>query len=184
MSPESFEEIKIKEGDVYSLLCIAWELLTRHKEQPFEGQNKNLEELNLWDFVKLVGINKNMLKIPAECNSKLAELMKKSWNPNPKERPSLAKIRTELSQLLESDDLPENVIEYDPVYDKYELLQCDEEYEYDSQDEEETSDESEQSSNENYDSEDDDFRQDQNDVKPDEDGADYDSTYALIPNLF
>jgi len=187
MSPESlFDEIKIKEGEVYSLLCIAWELLTRHREQPFEDHDKYLEELTIYDFFKIVGTNKKKLKIPADCHPKLAELMKRSWDSNPKERPSLTEIKAELSKLLESDDLPENILDYDPMQEdkpiQYDLFQY--ETEYDSHYEDSNSNETDRFSEEDFDSQDcDDSRVDQKDAKSGEDGHDFDLTQIQIPTF-
>lgn len=180
MSPESFDDIITKESEVYSFGCFLWELLTQHRQQPFEGVDRHLNELTPFSFGKLVGIEGKTLKIPNDCNPELAKLMKKCWKFDPKERPSFFEIKTSLNDLIDRDDLAESLLQFDQ-YDANQNYYDEESTsdEYSDEEYEEDSGEAYEEEDETYEVSEDDERKDQEDRKAGQDKLDFN-----IPFLF
>jgi len=84
-------------ADVYSFGIVLWELFTQL--EPYNGFFKTFDEM--MDGVTRKGKRPD---IPEDCPSKLKELMQACWNPDPNNRPSIAKI-------LSSHILDEVIIE-------------------------------------------------------------------------
>jgi serine/threonine protein kinase len=74
-------------ADVYSFTLVCYEMLTW--EQPFEGEK-------MGDLFKRVTVDRLRPELPDECPSRLASLIQRYWEHDPRERPNLPEICTEL----------------------------------------------------------------------------------------
>ncbi|CAB1346600.1 unnamed protein product [Coregonus sp. 'balchen'] len=99
MAPEVIQSLPVSETcDTYSYGVVLWEMLTR--EIPFKG----LEGLQVaW----LVVEKSERLTIPSSCPASFAELMRKCWVTEPKERPMFKHILTTLESMSNDSKLPE-----------------------------------------------------------------------------
>ncbi|KAG7466875.1 hypothetical protein MATL_G00146940 [Megalops atlanticus] len=99
MAPEVIQSLPVSETcDTYSYGVVLWEMLTR--EVPFKG----LEGLQVaW----LVVEKNERLTIPSSCPTSFAELMRKCWATEPKERPMFKQILTTLESMSKDSQLPE-----------------------------------------------------------------------------
>ncbi|XP_036396383.1 mitogen-activated protein kinase kinase kinase 20-like [Megalops cyprinoides] len=99
MAPEVIQSLPVSETcDTYSYGVVLWEMLTR--EVPFKG----LEGLQVaW----LVVEKNERLTIPSSCPASFAELMRKCWATEPKERPMFKQILTTLESMSKDSQLPE-----------------------------------------------------------------------------
>uniref|UniRef100_A0A8C7LD24 Mitogen-activated protein kinase kinase kinase 20 n=1 Tax=Oncorhynchus kisutch TaxID=8019 RepID=A0A8C7LD24_ONCKI len=99
MAPEIIQSLPVSETcDTYSYGVVLWEMLTR--EIPFKG----LEGLQVaW----LVVEKSERLTIPSSCPTSFAELMRKCWVTEPKERPMFKHILTTLESMSNDSKLPE-----------------------------------------------------------------------------
>uniref|UniRef100_A0A8C7VFF4 Protein kinase domain-containing protein n=1 Tax=Oncorhynchus mykiss TaxID=8022 RepID=A0A8C7VFF4_ONCMY len=99
MAPEVIQSLPVSETcDTYSYGVVLWEMLTR--EIPFKG----LEGLQVaW----LVVEKSERLTIPSSCPTSFAELMRKCWVTEPKERPMFKHILTTLESMSNDSKLPE-----------------------------------------------------------------------------
>nr|XP_029480004.1 mitogen-activated protein kinase kinase kinase 20 isoform X4 [Oncorhynchus nerka] len=99
MAPEVIQSLPVSETcDTYSYGVVLWEMLTR--EIPFKG----LEGLQVaW----LVVEKSERLTIPSSCPTSFAELMRKCWVTEPKERPMFKHILTTLESMANDSKLPE-----------------------------------------------------------------------------
>uniref|UniRef100_A0A8C7HWT4 Mitogen-activated protein kinase kinase kinase 20-like n=1 Tax=Oncorhynchus kisutch TaxID=8019 RepID=A0A8C7HWT4_ONCKI len=99
MAPEVIQSLPVSETcDTYSYGVVLWEMLTR--EIPFKG----LEGLQVaW----LVVEKSERLTIPSSCPDSFAELMRKCWVTDPKERPMFKLILTTLETMSNDSKLPE-----------------------------------------------------------------------------
>uniref|UniRef100_A0A3Q0QPE6 Protein kinase domain-containing protein n=1 Tax=Amphilophus citrinellus TaxID=61819 RepID=A0A3Q0QPE6_AMPCI len=99
MAPEVIQSLPVSETcDTFSYGVVLWEMLTR--EIPFKG----LEGLQVaW----LVVEKNERLTIPSSCPSCFAELMKKCWATEPKERPMFKQILSTLESMSNDSQLPQ-----------------------------------------------------------------------------
>ncbi|XP_030613725.1 mitogen-activated protein kinase kinase kinase 20 [Archocentrus centrarchus] len=99
MAPEVIQSLPVSETcDTFSYGVVLWEMLTR--EIPFKG----LEGLQVaW----LVVEKNERLTIPSGCPSCFAELMKKCWATEPKERPMFKQILSTLESMSNDSQLPQ-----------------------------------------------------------------------------
>ncbi|XP_044222735.1 mitogen-activated protein kinase kinase kinase 20 isoform X1 [Thunnus albacares] len=99
MAPEVIQSLPVSETcDTFSYGVVLWEMLTR--EIPFKG----LEGLQVaW----LVVEKNERLTIPSGCPASFAELMKKCWATEPKERPMFKQILSTLESMSNDTQLPE-----------------------------------------------------------------------------
>uniref|UniRef100_A0A3P9ALE5 Protein kinase domain-containing protein n=1 Tax=Esox lucius TaxID=8010 RepID=A0A3P9ALE5_ESOLU len=99
MAPEVIQSLPVSETcDTYSYGVVLWEMLTR--EIPFKG----LEGLQVaW----LVVEKSERLTIPSSCPDSFAELMRKCWLTEPKERPMFKQIIATLESMANDSKLPE-----------------------------------------------------------------------------
>ncbi|KAM7380533.1 hypothetical protein PAMP_003822 [Pampus punctatissimus] len=99
MAPEVIQSLPVSETcDTFSYGVVLWEMLTR--EIPFKG----LEGLQVaW----LVVEKNERLTIPSGCPASFAELMRKCWAPEPKERPIFKEILYTLESMSNDTQLPE-----------------------------------------------------------------------------
>uniref|UniRef100_A0A669CGB8 Mitogen-activated protein kinase kinase kinase 20 n=1 Tax=Oreochromis niloticus TaxID=8128 RepID=A0A669CGB8_ORENI len=99
MAPEVIQSLPVSETcDTFSYGVVLWEMLTR--EIPFKG----LEGLQVaW----LVVEKNERLTIPSGCPSSFAELMKKCWATEPKERPMFKQILSTLESMSNDSQLPQ-----------------------------------------------------------------------------
>uniref|UniRef100_A0A3Q3AUZ2 Mitogen-activated protein kinase kinase kinase 20 n=1 Tax=Kryptolebias marmoratus TaxID=37003 RepID=A0A3Q3AUZ2_KRYMA len=99
MAPEVIQSLPVSETcDTFSYGVVLWEMLTR--EIPFKG----LEGLQVaW----LVVEKNERLTIPSSCPSSFAELMRKCWATEPKERPMFRQILSTLESMSKDRQLPE-----------------------------------------------------------------------------
>ncbi|KAJ8012765.1 hypothetical protein DPEC_G00046270 [Dallia pectoralis] len=99
MAPEVIQSRPVSETcDTYSYGVVLWEMLTR--EIPFKG----LEGLQVaW----LVVEKSERLTIPSSCPQSFAELMRKCWLTEPKERPMFKQIIATLESMANDSNLPE-----------------------------------------------------------------------------
>ncbi|KPP75640.1 Mitogen-activated protein kinase kinase kinase MLT-like [Scleropages formosus] len=94
MAPEVIQSLPVSETcDTYSYGVVLWEMLTR--EVPFKG----LEGLQVAWLVRLT--------IPSTCPASFADLMRKCWMIDPKERPTFKLILTTLESMSEDSQLPD-----------------------------------------------------------------------------
>lgn len=99
MAPEVIQSLPVSETcDAYSYGVVLWEMLTR--EVPFKG----LEGLQVAWLVVEKG---ERLTIPSSCPVSFAELMRKCWMTDPKERPMFKQILTTLESMLNDSQLPD-----------------------------------------------------------------------------
>uniref|UniRef100_A0A8C9VXQ6 Protein kinase domain-containing protein n=1 Tax=Scleropages formosus TaxID=113540 RepID=A0A8C9VXQ6_SCLFO len=98
MAPEVIQSLPVSETcDTYSYGVVLWEMLTR--EIPFKG----LEGLQVaW----LVVEKHERLTIPSSCPASFAELMRKCWATDPKERPMFKQILMTLETMCNDSQLP------------------------------------------------------------------------------
>jgi hypothetical protein len=102
MAPEVFEVAKNEidsgavqlpliahpfKADVYSFALVCYELLTG--EQPFEGEK-------MGELFKRITVDRLRPELPDECPSRLASLIQRCWEHDPRERPNLPEICREL----------------------------------------------------------------------------------------
>ncbi|KAM4608838.1 mitogen-activated protein kinase kinase kinase 20 isoform 2-T3 [Polymixia lowei] len=99
MAPEVIQSLPVSETcDTYSYGVVLWEMLTR--EIPFKG----LEGLQVaW----LVVEKNERLTIPSSCPASFAELMRKCWGTEPKERPMFKHILSTLESMSNDSQLPQ-----------------------------------------------------------------------------
>ncbi|XP_023661593.1 mitogen-activated protein kinase kinase kinase 20 isoform X1 [Paramormyrops kingsleyae] len=99
MAPEVIQSLPVSETcDAYSYGVVLWEMLTR--EVPFKG----LEGLQVaW----LVVEKNERLTIPSSCPASFADLMRKCWLTEPKERPVFKHILSTLEFMSNDSQLPE-----------------------------------------------------------------------------
>ncbi|KAJ8403334.1 hypothetical protein AAFF_G00351060 [Aldrovandia affinis] len=99
MAPEVIQSLPVSETcDTYSYGVVLWEMLTR--EIPFKG----LEGLQVaW----LVVEKNERLTIPSCCPTSFAELMRKCWLTDPRERPVFKQILMTLEAMSKDSKLPE-----------------------------------------------------------------------------
>ncbi|XP_015231748.1 PREDICTED: mitogen-activated protein kinase kinase kinase MLT-like isoform X1 [Cyprinodon variegatus] len=99
MAPEVIQSLPVSETcDTFSYGVVLWEMLTR--EIPFKG----LEGLQVaW----LVVEKNERLTIPSSCPASFAELMRKCWSAEPKERPMFKQILGTLESMSKDRQLPE-----------------------------------------------------------------------------
>ncbi|KAM9342600.1 mitogen-activated protein kinase kinase kinase 20 [Pholidichthys leucotaenia] len=99
MAPEVIQSLPVSETcDTFSYGVVLWEMLTR--EIPFKG----LEGLQVaW----LVVEKNERLTIPSCCPSSFAELMRKCWATEPKERPVFKQILATLESMSNDSQLPQ-----------------------------------------------------------------------------
>uniref|UniRef100_A0A8C6TFX4 Protein kinase domain-containing protein n=1 Tax=Neogobius melanostomus TaxID=47308 RepID=A0A8C6TFX4_9GOBI len=99
MAPEVIQSLPVSETcDTYSYGVVLWEMLTR--EVPFKG----FEGLQVaW----LVVEKQERLTIPTSCPASFAELMKKCWQADPKERPHFKQVQQTLETMANDSRLPD-----------------------------------------------------------------------------
>ncbi|XP_061776902.1 mitogen-activated protein kinase kinase kinase 20-like [Nerophis ophidion] len=99
MAPEVIQSLPVSETcDTYSYGVVLWEMLTR--EVPFKG----FEGLQVaW----LVVEKQERLTIPTSCPASFAELMRKCWQAEPKERPQFKQVLVTLETMANDSRLPE-----------------------------------------------------------------------------
>ncbi|KAM9850437.1 mitogen-activated protein kinase kinase kinase 20 [Aulostomus maculatus] len=99
MAPEVIQSLPVSETcDTFSYGVVLWEMLTR--EIPFKG----LEGLQVaW----LVVEKNERLTIPSSCPISFAELMRKCWKTEPKERPMFKQILLTLESMSNDTQLPQ-----------------------------------------------------------------------------
>ncbi|XP_028992540.1 mitogen-activated protein kinase kinase kinase 20 isoform X1 [Betta splendens] len=99
MAPEVIQSLPVSETcDTFSYGVVLWEMLTR--EIPFKG----LEGLQVaW----LVVEKNERLTIPSACPASFAELMRKCWAVEPKERPVFKQILSTLESMSNDSQLPQ-----------------------------------------------------------------------------
>ncbi|XP_071774004.1 mitogen-activated protein kinase kinase kinase 20 isoform X1 [Centroberyx gerrardi] len=99
MAPEVIQSLPVSETcDTYSYGVVLWEMLTR--EIPFKG----LEGLQVaW----LVVEKNERLTVPSSCPASFAELMRKCWVTEPKERPMFKQILSTLESMSNDSQLPQ-----------------------------------------------------------------------------
>ncbi|KAK5888838.1 hypothetical protein CesoFtcFv8_014893 [Champsocephalus esox] len=99
MAPEVIQSLPVSETcDTYSYGVVLWEMLTR--EVPFKG----FEGLQVaW----LVVEKQERLTIPTSCPASFAELMRKCWQADPKERPQFKQVMVTLETMANDSRLPE-----------------------------------------------------------------------------
>ncbi|XP_034411281.1 mitogen-activated protein kinase kinase kinase 20-like [Cyclopterus lumpus] len=99
MAPEVIQSLPVSETcDTYSYGVVLWEMLTR--EVPFKG----FEGLQVaW----LVVEKQERLTIPTSCPRSFAELMRKCWQADPKERPQFKQVLVNLETMASDSRLPE-----------------------------------------------------------------------------
>uniref|UniRef100_A0A8C5GU55 Uncharacterized protein n=1 Tax=Gouania willdenowi TaxID=441366 RepID=A0A8C5GU55_GOUWI len=99
MAPEVIQSLPVSETcDTFSYGVVLWEMLTR--EIPFKG----LEGLQVaW----LVVEKNERLTIPSSCPASFANLMRKCWATEPKERPMFKQILSTLESMSNDSQLPQ-----------------------------------------------------------------------------
>ncbi|KAM6948345.1 mitogen-activated protein kinase kinase kinase 12-like [Aplochiton taeniatus] len=99
MAPEVIQSLPVSETcDTYSYGVVLWEMLTR--EVPFKG----FEGLQVaW----LVVEKQERLTIPSSCPVSFAELMRKCWQGDPKERPVFKQVLATLESMSNDSRLPD-----------------------------------------------------------------------------
>ncbi|XP_026229384.1 mitogen-activated protein kinase kinase kinase 7-like [Anabas testudineus] len=99
MAPEVIQSLPVSETcDTYSYGVVLWEMLTR--EVPFKG----FEGLQVaW----LVVEKQERLTIPTSCPASFAELMRKCWQADPKERPQFKQVLAILETMANDSRLPD-----------------------------------------------------------------------------
>ncbi|XP_017277751.1 mitogen-activated protein kinase kinase kinase 13-A-like isoform X2 [Kryptolebias marmoratus] len=99
MAPEVIQSLPVSETcDTYSYGVVLWEMLTR--EVPFKG----FEGLQVaW----LVVEKQERLTIPTSCPASFAELMRKCWLAEPKERPQFKQVLLTLESMANDSRLPD-----------------------------------------------------------------------------
>uniref|UniRef100_A0A3B3VP68 Mitogen-activated protein kinase kinase kinase 20 n=1 Tax=Poecilia latipinna TaxID=48699 RepID=A0A3B3VP68_9TELE len=99
MAPEVIQSLPVSETcDTYSYGVVLWEMLTR--EVPFKG----FEGLQVaW----LVVEKQERLTIPTSCPASFAELMRKCWQADPKERPQFKQVLLTLESMANDSRLPD-----------------------------------------------------------------------------
>ncbi|XP_049603718.1 protein kinase Npk [Syngnathus scovelli] len=99
MAPEVIQSLPVSETcDTYSYGVVLWEMLTR--EVPFKG----FEGLQVaW----LVVEKQERLTIPSSCPASFAELMRKCWQAEPKERPQFKQVLVTLETMANDSRLPD-----------------------------------------------------------------------------
>uniref|UniRef100_A0A3Q0SI89 Protein kinase domain-containing protein n=1 Tax=Amphilophus citrinellus TaxID=61819 RepID=A0A3Q0SI89_AMPCI len=99
MAPEVIQSLPVSETcDTYSYGVVLWEMLTR--EVPFKG----FEGLQVaW----LVVEKQERLTIPTSCPASFAELMRKCWQAEPKERPQFKQVLATLETMANDSRLPD-----------------------------------------------------------------------------
>ncbi|KAM9323162.1 protein kinase Npk [Pholidichthys leucotaenia] len=99
MAPEVIQSLPVSETcDTYSYGVVLWEMLTR--EVPFKG----FEGLQVaW----LVVEKQERLTIPTSCPASFAELMRKCWQADPKERPQFKQVLITLETMANDSRLPD-----------------------------------------------------------------------------
>ncbi|XP_077412457.1 protein kinase Npk [Vanacampus margaritifer] len=99
MAPEVIQSLPVSETcDTYSYGVVLWEMLTR--EVPFKG----FEGLQVaW----LVVEKQERLTIPTSCPASFAELMRKCWQAEPKERPQFKQVLVTLETMANDSRLPD-----------------------------------------------------------------------------
>ncbi|KAM6919332.1 uncharacterized protein FYW49_008855 [Xenentodon cancila] len=99
MAPEVIQSLPVSETcDAYSYGVVLWEMLTR--EVPFKG----FEGLQVaW----LVVEKQERLTIPTSCPASFAELMRKCWQADPKERPQFKQVLVTLETMANDSRLPD-----------------------------------------------------------------------------
>ncbi|KAL0966380.1 hypothetical protein UPYG_G00294620 [Umbra pygmaea] len=99
MAPEVIQSLPASETcDTYSYGVVLWEMLTR--EVPFKG----FEGLQVaW----LVVEKQERLTIPTSCPPSFADLMRKCWQADPKERPVFKQVLGTLETMSKDSRLPD-----------------------------------------------------------------------------
>ncbi|XP_028836159.1 protein kinase Npk [Denticeps clupeoides] len=99
MAPEVIQSLPVSETcDTYSYGVVLWEMLTR--EVPFKG----FEGLQVaW----LVVEKNERPTIPTSCPASFAEMMRKCWLANPKERPMFKQVLSTLESMSKDSKLPD-----------------------------------------------------------------------------
>nr|XP_020471784.1 mitogen-activated protein kinase kinase kinase MLT-like [Monopterus albus] len=99
MAPEVIQSLPVSETcDTYSYGVVLWEMLTR--EVPFKG----FEGLQVaW----LVVEKQERLTIPTSCPACFAELLRKCWQADPKERPQFKQVLVTLETMAKDSSLPD-----------------------------------------------------------------------------
>ncbi|WIA30079.1 hypothetical protein OEZ86_000174 [Tetradesmus obliquus] len=105
MAPELFNGSRVDEAaDVYSLGCILYECLARRR--PFgellggeDGRSFNM----LFKIIVAVAINKERPLLPPSTPPRLAALIRRCWQEEPRQRPRAAAVAAELQQLMQEE---------------------------------------------------------------------------------
>lgn len=99
MAPEVIQSLPVSETcDTYSYGVVLWEMLTQ--EVPFKG----FEGLQVaW----LVVEKQERLTIPTSCPASFAELLRKCWQADPKERPLFKQVLLTLETMANDSRLPD-----------------------------------------------------------------------------
>ncbi|XP_076158974.1 protein kinase Npk [Alosa pseudoharengus] len=99
MAPEVIQSLPVSETcDTYSYGVVLWEMLTR--EVPFKG----FEGLQVaW----LVVEKHERPTVPSSCPASFAELMRKCWHAEPKERPVFKQVMSTLESMSKDSKLPD-----------------------------------------------------------------------------
>lgn len=99
MAPEVIQSLPVSETcDTYSYGVVLWEMLTR--EVPFKG----FEGLQVaW----LVVEKHERPTVPSSCPASFAELMRKCWHAEPKERPVFKQVLSTLESMSNDSKLPD-----------------------------------------------------------------------------
>ncbi|WIA30080.1 hypothetical protein OEZ86_000175 [Tetradesmus obliquus] len=105
MAPELFNGSRVDEAaDVYSLGCILYECLARRR--PFgellggeDGRSFNM----LFKIIVAVAINKERPLLPPSTPPRLAALIRRCWQEEPRQRPRAAAVAAELQQMMQEE---------------------------------------------------------------------------------
>ncbi|KAF6257343.1 hypothetical protein COO60DRAFT_1626853 [Scenedesmus sp. NREL 46B-D3] len=102
MAPELFNGSRVDEAaDVYSLGCILYECLAR--KRPFgELLGHDARSFNLlFKIIVAVAINKERPQLPASTPPRLAALISRCWQEDPRQRPRAAAVAAELQDMMQ-----------------------------------------------------------------------------------
>ena len=106
-----------REIDVYSFGILFWEILTG--KIPFQELKENPNTCDKIEQMIIDGYRPSLDVLPNDISPCIIEIIKQCWNSKPSERPSLGKIISILTIILQLDISDENEIEkYLPI-EKY-----------------------------------------------------------------